>query len=280
VTKSRAERIAEALKPQISQQIQLERAKFRNTSTGPKISHSLRVIRELSRANGFRPECNVQQRPTIGVDSEYNYYDPSPQERWNPVFKHKLILGVKQEAKKNKKTKAAQLIQQIRGEQSNGAKQQVLPPDYAPPATQSGQQQKQQRNAQTGRLVDPNSVDPNTQQQVDPETGELVDPNGQQQQIDPQTGQPIDDPNAQEQEPPEKPRDPRKDPNWAGNQPIEVPGEHPTVTQKVASRYDMNLDPLRSRVKPQSDFDRRRRLRSPQSNSFTGRHGPTQKYWG
>ena len=246
----------------VGRMINMERGKFRNQSTGPSLNHSLRVIRHLEAARGFHPERNMTSKPTSGADSEYDLYDPNPMDRWAPNLRKQV------EAQRGK-TKGKQYV----------------------------------KDPETGELVDPetgqpvgnvNPQDPERQEQPaddNPEDPQADVTGAQQAGEDPNAAQDLD-PNAgvqqgqddQEQEgPPEKPElpgDQRKDPKWKGHKAAKLPQSDDDASARVVKRYDIDKDPLGKKKLSSSSYDARRNMRTPQSHSKTGKHGPIQKYWG
>lgn len=89
--------------------------------TAPRISHAIRVLKEIADAKGFHPELNFQQRPTIGVDAEKDYYDPVSKDRWNPQFREQK----EQPGNKDKDNKDP-------NKRPNGREQKPEPPQGVP----------------------------------------------------------------------------------------------------------------------------------------------------
>ena len=250
------------VRAQVQRQIGLERGKFRRAQTGTPVSHALKVIKELDGVTGFRPDQNMTQRPTIGMDAEYDKYDPNPESRWDPEFRKQAEA---------RKTKAGQLLQKNKSgmlvDPETGA---PLDPETGEPAIQQDDEQQAQAQQQ-----DPNA-DPNQQQQ-DPAASQQAgqDPNAQQDL----------DPNAatqQQQAPPELPElpvDQRKDPSWKGHIPAPKDPSMPDASQRVVSRYDKDVDPLKKKPMTVTQYQQRQNMRRPQTRGKTGNHGPVQKYW-
>jgi hypothetical protein len=259
---SRARLISEALRPQVTQAIQLEQSKFRKQSTGPSLSHALRVIRELHRVKGYRPDQNMTQRPTVGMDAEYDRYDSNPESRWDPEFRQQLE-GSK--AKKLLKKKGGTKVDPKTGKPIDPKTGEII-----------GNEQDEVPNAQGQEeepAQDPNA-DPNQAQQDPAQAQQAGDPQAQQD-LDPNAGQ-------QQQAPPELddlPTDQRKDPVWKGNQPAKKADGQEDNSERVVGRYDLDKDPMKKKAKATTAYHMRQNLRKPQSHSKTGRHGPTQKYW-
>ena len=83
----------------IQRQVQMERLRHRHQPTRPSLSRALRLVHDVNTAEGFRPDLNRSQHPTIGVDAEENTYDPSPVERWAPQFRRKVEAQLKSKPK-------------------------------------------------------------------------------------------------------------------------------------------------------------------------------------
>lgn len=251
--------IPREVRQQVQQQVHMERAKFRHADTGPSLSHALKVIRELDGVRGYRPDQNMTQRPTVGMDGEYDKYDPNPEARWDPGFRKQL------EASKEK-SKAGKLLKKKDGTLVDPQTGAPIDPETGEPVAQEDPEEQQQG----GQQQDPNA-DPNQVQQDPAQAQQAGDPQAQQD-LDPNAGQPP--------QKAELPGDQRKDPTWKGQIPAAKSDDQPDASQRVVSRYDTDKDPLRKRVKPTTGYERRKAIRQPQSNAKTGNHGPVQKYWG
>jgi len=259
--------IPREVRRQVQQQVQFERAKFRHAQTGPSLSHALKIIRELDGVTGYRPDQNVIQRPTVGMDAEYDRYDPDPSTRWNPELR--------QQVEANKKaTKAGRLLKSKSGL--------VLDPKTgAPIDPETGEVIGNEQDEVPNQQQDPNQ-DPNQDQQDPAQAQQGNDPQAQQD-LDPNAGQQQTQPTLPDTPPekPELPGDQRKDPMWKGNQAAKKPDNVSNSSQKVVSRYDKGSDPMRKQVIPTSSYLLRQNRRNPQSHAKgTGlRNGGPSKYW-
>lgn len=251
----------------VHQQVQLERSKFRHAQTKPTLNHALKVIRELDNVKGYRPDQNVVQRPTIGMDSEYDRYDPNPMARWNPELRKQVEAG--------KNSRAGKLLKK-----KNGS---VLDPETgAPIDPETGEligNEDDEVPSQPKKQIYPNN-DPNQQQQEPAQAQQSNDPQSQQD-LSPDAGQQQAELPNEPPEKPELPVDQRKDPTWKGNQASPKPQGVEDSSQRVVSRYDKEMDPMRKSVMPTSSYLLRQNRRNPQShskgNGFS-RRGP-MKYW-
>lgn len=59
------------------------------TRTKPSLSRAMATLRELERTDGFHPEREPTSHPTIGAEAEINYFDLSPEDRWNPQLRER-----------------------------------------------------------------------------------------------------------------------------------------------------------------------------------------------
>lgn len=253
--RSKARLISESLKPQLRHAIQLEQSKFRNQSTKPNLTHALRVIRELHRVKGYRPDENMIQRPTVGMDAEYDRYDPNPESRWDPNLRQQLEAS---KAKRLLKKKDGNVVDAKTGKPVDPKTGEII-----------GNEQDEVPNEE------PQSQNPNANPNQDQQ-----DPSQAQQAGDPQAQQDLD-PNAGQAPPdlPELPTDQRKDPMWRGNQAAKKSDGQQDSSERVVGRYNIEKDPMRRQMRTTHTYQMRQKLRKPQSHSKTGRHGPIQKYW-
>lgn len=256
------------IKRQVQQQVQLERGRFRHAQTGPSLNHALKVIRELDAVSGYRPDQNLIQRPTTGMDAEFDRYDPNPSARWNPDLR-KQVEANKKSSKAGKllKTKGGLVLDPRTGAPIDPETGEVI-----------GNEQDEVPNQ--GQEQDPNQ-DPNQDQQDPAQAQQAEDPQAQQD-LDPNAGQ-QQNPNLPATPPdlPDLPGDQRRDPTWKGNQAAKKSDNIKDTSQRVTSRYNKEEDPMRKKVIPTSAYLLRQNRRNPQSHAKGSgfRKGGPSKYW-
>jgi hypothetical protein len=243
-------------------------------STKPKLSHALRVLREIYLAQGFEPHKCTQSLPTTGGDAEKNYFDLNPEERWNPQFKESTGDGV-QQLWKQKRKKQNEATSRNKASNGDDPKQSQAKKDNA---------DKEGTGDKRGNRLDgePVEYDDGTTETPDdsgnvgqyPDQGEYPNQGAAPEPLDPRR-----DPQTGAFLPPEGTTRAKKLPSDPRKQPTKVKLDGDSVSQKVNVRFSLDRDSL-GKANWFSSFAQRMTTKdSKRSNTVRKPNTGVHQYW-